>query len=178
MAVKLNKAIASVWNEWKEKVKDRKIPERWSWSNVWETYSGLKDLPDIRLQDKFCLADILTCQFCSQVMEVPYTLRCGCSTCNSCCTIDKEDVHVDYTCLVCSKTFYLNLKALKVNVVLSNFLHKWFNDYSNALKLSKSGNKAFKNKEFDAALQYFDEAVKLCKYSSPPSCLCIYHVKK
>ena len=159
-----DKYITLLWNEWMEKAKDCQMPERWSWSCVWESYSGIRNLPSISLEEKFGLKDILTCQFCSQVLEIPYTLQCGCSSCNTCCTINSEDVTVGHTCVVCSKEAYLSPKSLKVNVVLSSFLNKWFTDFSKALKLGKNGHEAFKKRDLDTAIKYFDEAVKLCKY--------------
>ena len=117
-----DKHITLLWNEWMEKAKDYQMPERWSWPYVWESYSGIKDLPSINLEEKFNLKDILTCQFCSQVLEIPFTLQCGCSSCNSCCNINSENDPIRPTWGGRSKESFLSPKSLKVKVVVSNFL--------------------------------------------------------
>ena len=159
-----DKYITSMWNDWKEKVCDSRMPDSWSWPCVWDDYSGMEDLQDLKLRERIYLADILTCQFCSSVMETPYTLQCGCSSCKSCCKMDSQSISIDHICVLCSKESYLNSKTLKVNVVLNSFLNKWFTDFSRALKLNRKGHTALKCKEFDTGVKCFDQAVELCKY--------------
>jgi len=157
-----DKYITSMWNDWKEKVCDSRMPDSWSWPCVWDDYSGMEDLQDLKLRERIYLADILTCQFCSSVMETPYTLQCGCSSCKSCCKMDSQSISIDHICVLCSKESYLNSKTLKVNVVLNSFLNKWFTDFSRALKLNRKGHTALKCKEFDTGVKCFDQAVELC----------------
>ena len=164
----MSKKVAnSFWEEWKQIVKgdSESSYEHWCWSNVLVACRGPASIPNVDNYKNYNLTDLLTCQFCSQIMDAPYTLQCGCTSCKSCSRLDQDTVkNKDQSCVSCSRKSYTNPKTLKVNVVLNSCIKKCFSNLSKALNLSKIGYKAFLNNDFDIAVSNIEEAVKLCKY--------------
>lgn len=159
----VSRLTEAIWNDWSQ-LRNKEAPANWSWHGLLEKHKIIeKCFKFMDNVDELSIENIFSCQFCSDVIDVPFTLQCGCTLCKSCQESDVEFVDSDQNCLVCSRKSYLKPKTLKVNVVLSSFISKWFTDYCSALRLRKRGHSARLVKDFDTALNHLDESVKVCK---------------
>lgn len=117
--------------------------------------------------------DLFSCRLCESLLSEPATLQCGHTFCKRC--LDDDSVS---ECKMCK--YKLNKKngivlpmGLRVNVVLSSLLEKWFDSESKARRYWLEGESLWKQKDLTEALQKYNKAVELgeCKC---PVCLCTF----
>ncbi|KAJ8247210.1 hypothetical protein GJAV_G00259990 [Gymnothorax javanicus] len=114
-------------------------------------------------------SDLFTCRLCNSLLYEPATLQCGHTFCKRC--LDNDGVN---ECKVCK--YKLNKKngivppmGLRVNVVLSSLLEKWFNSESKARRYWLEGERMLKQKDYTGALERYNSAVEL----APLDCMLI-----
>ncbi|KAL0973969.1 hypothetical protein UPYG_G00213670 [Umbra pygmaea] len=102
--------------------------------------------------------DAFACKICYGFLYEPVTLPCGHCFCKKCLDREKRPV----CCKECNDSAKLNdVENYRVNVVLSNLLSKWFPIQLHAVLLRREGNGLYAEKRMDAALEKYDEAIKI-----------------
>uniref|UniRef100_A0A8C9NQV1 LON peptidase N-terminal domain and ring finger 3 n=1 Tax=Serinus canaria TaxID=9135 RepID=A0A8C9NQV1_SERCA len=89
----------------------------------------------------------------------PVSLPCGHTFCKKCLERDRAP---EPRCVLCKEAGGAAAgQLLRVNVILSNLLTKWFPCQVKASQLRHEGNLLYKEKKLQAALQKYNEAVSL-----------------
>ncbi|KAJ8393674.1 hypothetical protein AAFF_G00058930 [Aldrovandia affinis] len=102
--------------------------------------------------------DAFTCRMCWGFLCEPVTLPCGHCFCRKC--LDGEKVPA--CCKECKDSSKLaDVRSYRVNVVLSNLLSKWSPSQLLAVELRHEGNRLYSEKQLDAALEKYNEAIRL-----------------
>uniref|UniRef100_A0A8C0B864 LON peptidase N-terminal domain and ring finger 3 n=1 Tax=Buteo japonicus TaxID=224669 RepID=A0A8C0B864_9AVES len=91
--------------------------------------------------------DVFRCRKCQGFLFEPVSLPCGHTFCKKCLERDRGGAAAG--------------QLLRVNVILSNLLAKWFPCQVKASQLRHEGNLLYKEKKLQAALQKYNEAVSL-----------------
>ncbi|XP_034637100.1 LON peptidase N-terminal domain and RING finger protein 3 isoform X2 [Trachemys scripta elegans] len=103
--------------------------------------------------------DIFSCRKCQGFLFEPVSLPCGHTFCKKCLERDRAS---ESHCALCKEEGSLAAgQHLRVNVILSNLLAKWFPGQVKASQLRHEGNFLYKEKKLQAALQKYNEAVSL-----------------
>ncbi|XP_043348083.1 LON peptidase N-terminal domain and RING finger protein 3 isoform X2 [Dermochelys coriacea] len=103
--------------------------------------------------------DIFSCRKCQGFLFEPVSLPCGHTFCKKC--LERERAPESH-CALCKEEGSLAAgQHLRVNVILSNLLAKWFPGQVSASQLRHEGNFLYKEKKLQAALQKYNEAVSL-----------------
>ncbi|CAB1347144.1 unnamed protein product [Coregonus sp. 'balchen'] len=105
--------------------------------------------------------DLFSCRLCRCLLSEPTTLECGHTFCKHC--LEKETVK---NCIQCKHK--LNRKdvqilpiGLRVNVILSSLLDKWFDSESKARRHWIEGEVSQKKHNYTDALEKYNKAVEL-----------------
>ncbi|KAJ8283134.1 hypothetical protein COCON_G00056530 [Conger conger] len=105
--------------------------------------------------------DLFSCRLCKALLSEPTTLECGHTFCKRC--LDDDSVN---ECKMCK--YKLNKKngivqpmGLRVNVILSSLLEKWFDSESKARRCWLEGESLWKQKDYTEALEKYNKAVEL-----------------
>ncbi|XP_015206833.1 LON peptidase N-terminal domain and RING finger protein 3 [Lepisosteus oculatus] len=102
--------------------------------------------------------DPFTCRICLGFLYEPVTLPCGHSFCKKCLDREKKPA----CCRQCKDASKLaDVQSYRVNVILSNLLSKWFPTQLLAVQLRHEGNVSYSEKKLEAALEKYNEAIKL-----------------
>ncbi|XP_054852792.1 LON peptidase N-terminal domain and RING finger protein 3 isoform X2 [Eublepharis macularius] len=99
----------------------------------------------------------LGCRKCQGFLCEPVSLLCGHTFCKRCLERDREKAAACGFCPAGES----GARRLRVNVVLSNLLAKWFPRQVKASQLRHEGNRLYKERKLQAALQKYNEAVCL-----------------
>lgn len=107
--------------------------------------------------------DVFRCRKCQGFLFEPVSLPCGHTFCKKCLERDRAP---EPRCVLCKEAGGAAAgQLLRVNVILSNLLTKWFPCQVKASQLRHEGNLLYKEKKLQAALQKYNEAVSLGKGS-------------
>ncbi|KAG9351328.1 hypothetical protein JZ751_022575 [Albula glossodonta] len=107
---------------------------------------------------KGCESEAFICRMCVGILYEPVTLPCGHCFCKKCLDREKRPV----CCRECKDISKLtDLPNYRVNVVLSNLLTKWYPSQMLAIKLRHGGNVLYAEKKLEAALDKYNEAIKI-----------------
>lgn len=110
--------------------------------------------------------DVFRCRKCQGFLFEPVSLPCGHTFCKKCLERDRAP---ESRCVLCKEAGGAAAgQLLRVNVILSNLLTKWFPCQVKASQLRHEGNLLYKEKKLQAALQKYNEAVSLGKGSLSP----------
>lgn len=110
--------------------------------------------------------DVFRCRKCQGFLFEPVSLPCGHTFCKKCLERDRAP---ESRCVLCKEAGGATAgQLLRVNVILSNLLTKWFPCQVKASQLRHEGNLLYKEKKLQAALQKYNEAVSLGKGSPSP----------
>ncbi|XP_074863827.1 LON peptidase N-terminal domain and RING finger protein 3 isoform X2 [Carettochelys insculpta] len=103
--------------------------------------------------------EVFSCGKCQGFLFEPVSLPCGHTFCKKCL----ERVRAgESPCALCKdEGSGAAGQPLRVNVILSNLLAKWFPGQVKASQLRHEGNLLYKEKRLQAALQKYNEAVSL-----------------
>ncbi|XP_077778389.1 LON peptidase N-terminal domain and RING finger protein 3 isoform X3 [Podarcis muralis] len=101
--------------------------------------------------------EVFGCHKCQGFLYEPVSLLCGHTFCKKC--LEKETGQAA-GCSICPGGKGA-LPRLRINVVLSNLLAKCFPERVKASQLRCEGNLLYKEKNFQAALQKYNEAIRL-----------------
>lgn len=111
--------------------------------------------------------DVFGCRKCQGFLFEPVSLPCGHTFCKKCLERDRA---AESRCVLCKEEGGAAAgQLLRVNVILSNLLAKWFPCQVKASQLRHEGNLLYKEKKLQAALQKYNEAVSLGNGSLPPT---------
>ncbi|XP_069723827.1 LON peptidase N-terminal domain and RING finger protein 3 isoform X2 [Phaenicophaeus curvirostris] len=103
--------------------------------------------------------DVFGCRKCQGFLFEPVSLPCGHTFCKKCLERDRAG---GSRCVLCKEEGGAAAgQLLRVNVILSNLLAKWFPCQVKASQLRHEGNLLYKEKKLQAALQKYNEAVSL-----------------
>ncbi|XP_041341010.1 LON peptidase N-terminal domain and RING finger protein 3 isoform X3 [Pyrgilauda ruficollis] len=103
--------------------------------------------------------DVFRCRKCQGFLFEPVSLPCGHTFCKKCLERDRAP---EPRCVLCKEAGSAAAgQLLRVNVILSNLLTKWFPCQVKASQLRHEGNLLYKEKKLQAALQKYNEAVSL-----------------
>ncbi|KAM9373896.1 LON peptidase N-terminal domain and RING finger protein 3 isoform 2-T2 [Phaethornis superciliosus] len=103
--------------------------------------------------------DVFRCRKCQGFLFEPVSLPCGHTFCKKCLERDRA---AGSRCVLCKEEGGVaGGQLLRVNVILSNLLAKWFPGQVKASQLRHEGNLLYKEKKLQAALQKYNEAVSL-----------------
>ncbi|XP_075619620.1 LON peptidase N-terminal domain and RING finger protein 3 isoform X2 [Balearica regulorum gibbericeps] len=103
--------------------------------------------------------DVFRCRKCQGFLFEPVSLPCGHTFCKKCLERDRA---AESRCVLCKEEGSAAAgQLLRVNVILSNLLAKWFPCQVKASQLRHEGNLLYKEKKLQAALQKYNEAVSL-----------------
>uniref|UniRef100_A0A8C4U425 LON peptidase N-terminal domain and ring finger 3 n=1 Tax=Falco tinnunculus TaxID=100819 RepID=A0A8C4U425_FALTI len=103
--------------------------------------------------------DVFRCRKCQGFLFEPVSLPCGHTFCKKCLERDRA---AESRCVLCKEAGgAAGGQLLRVNVILSNLLAKWFPCQVKASQLRHEGNLLYKEKKLQAALQKYNEAVSL-----------------
>uniref|UniRef100_A0A8C3XCN4 LON peptidase N-terminal domain and ring finger 3 n=1 Tax=Cyanoderma ruficeps TaxID=181631 RepID=A0A8C3XCN4_9PASS len=103
--------------------------------------------------------DVFRCRKCQGFLFEPVSLPCGHTFCKKCLERDRAP---ESRCVLCKEAGSAAAgQLLRVNVILSNLLTKWFPCQVKASQLRHEGNLLYKEKKLQAALQKYNEAVSL-----------------
>ncbi|XP_074456397.1 LON peptidase N-terminal domain and RING finger protein 3 isoform X4 [Larus michahellis] len=103
--------------------------------------------------------DVFRCRKCQGFLFEPVSLPCGHTFCKKCLERDRA---AGSRCVLCKEEGGAAAgQLLRVNVILSNLLAKWFPCQVKASQLRHEGNLLYKEKKLQAALQKYNEAVSL-----------------
>ncbi|XP_068871379.1 LON peptidase N-terminal domain and RING finger protein 3 isoform X2 [Aphelocoma coerulescens] len=103
--------------------------------------------------------DVFRCRKCQGFLFEPVSLPCGHTFCKKCLERDRAP---ESRCVLCKEAGGAAAgQLLRVNVILSNLLTKWFPCQVKASQLRHEGNLLYKEKKLQAALQKYNEAVSL-----------------
>ncbi|KAJ7415198.1 LON peptidase N-terminal domain and RING finger protein 3 [Willisornis vidua] len=103
--------------------------------------------------------DVFRCRKCQGFLFEPVSLPCGHTFCKKCLERDRAP---ESRCVLCKEAGSAAAgQLLRVNVILSNLLAKWFPCQVKASQLRHEGNLLYKEKKLQAALQKYNEAVSL-----------------
>ncbi|XP_042663112.1 LON peptidase N-terminal domain and RING finger protein 3 isoform X2 [Tyto alba] len=103
--------------------------------------------------------DVFGCRKCQGFLFEPVSLPCGHTFCKKCLERDRA---AEARCVLCKEEGSVAAgQLLRVNVILSNLLAKWFPCQVKASQLRHEGNLLYKEKKLQAALQKYNEAVSL-----------------
>ncbi|XP_051486186.1 LON peptidase N-terminal domain and RING finger protein 3 isoform X2 [Apus apus] len=103
--------------------------------------------------------DVFRCRKCQGFLFEPVSLPCGHTFCKKC--LERERA-AGSRCVLCKEAGgAAGGQLLRVNVILSNLLAKWFPGQVKASRLRHEGNLLYKEKKLQAALQKYNEAVSL-----------------
>ncbi|XP_060106052.1 LON peptidase N-terminal domain and RING finger protein 3 isoform X2 [Heteronotia binoei] len=101
--------------------------------------------------------EVFGCHKCQGFLYEPVSLLCGHTFCKRCLERDRQ---TPAACGLCREGDG-GARRLRVNVILSNLLAKWFPRQVKASQLRHEGNRLYKEKKLQAALQKYNEAVSL-----------------
>ncbi|RMC08124.1 hypothetical protein DUI87_15157 [Hirundo rustica rustica] len=103
--------------------------------------------------------DVFRCRKCQGFLFEPVSLPCGHTFCKKCLERDRAP---ESRCVLCKEAGGAAAgQLLRVNVILSNLLTKWFPCQVKASQLRHEGNLLYREKKLQAALQKYNEAVSL-----------------
>ncbi|RMC21806.1 hypothetical protein DUI87_02675 [Hirundo rustica rustica] len=103
--------------------------------------------------------DVFRCRKCQGFLFEPVSLPCGHTFCKKCLERDRAP---ESRCVLCKEAGGAAARQLlRINVILSNLLTKWFPCQAKASQLRHEGNLLYKEKKLQAALQKYNEAVSL-----------------
>ncbi|XP_029113142.1 LON peptidase N-terminal domain and RING finger protein 3-like isoform X2 [Scleropages formosus] len=122
-------------------------------------------------------SDPFACAACLGFLCEPVTLPCGHCVCRKCLERERRPVRCRgcrrgcsssrgcrESCASCADrcgSAVPDAHRYRVNVVLSHLLSKWFPSQTRAVQLRLEGNALFADKQPDAALRKYDEAIRL-----------------
>ncbi|KAM7161286.1 LON peptidase N-terminal domain and RING finger protein 3 isoform 1-T1 [Macrochelys suwanniensis] len=103
--------------------------------------------------------DGFSCRKCRGFLFEPVSLPCGHTFCKKC--LERERAAESPCALCAGEGSSAAGQPLRVNVILSSLLAKWFPGQVKASQLRHEGNLLYKEKKLQAALQKYNEAVSL-----------------
>ncbi|XP_051558444.1 LON peptidase N-terminal domain and RING finger protein 2 isoform X2 [Myxocyprinus asiaticus] len=104
--------------------------------------------------------DLFSCPICKCLLTDPTTLVCGHTFCKRCV---KDDVvkECKSCCLKTNKSLRVfNVDELRVNVIVSGLITKWFDSESKARRCWLEGETLWKKNDLANAIQKFNKAVE------------------
>ncbi|KAJ8332300.1 hypothetical protein SKAU_G00427260 [Synaphobranchus kaupii] len=105
--------------------------------------------------------DLFSCRLCKSLLAEPTTLQCGHTFCKRC--LDDDSVNECKTCKykMNKKDGIIQPLGLRVNVILSSLLEKWFDCESKARRWWLEGESLWKQKDYTEALEKYNKAEEL-----------------
>lgn len=102
--------------------------------------------------------NVFSCRLCKCLLTEPTTLVCGHTFCKRC--LDEDVVKECKSCCVKTSTSLrkFNLEGLRVNVIVSGLIEKWFHSESQARRCWLDGESLWKEDDLSNAMQKFDKA--------------------
>lgn len=105
--------------------------------------------------------DLFSCRLCKCLLTEPTSLVCGHTFCKRCLEDDLTK-ECRSCCLKTNKTpRELNVDGLRVNVIVSGLIDKWFNSESNARRYCLEGESLWKKQDLSNAILKFNKAMAL-----------------
>lgn len=120
--------------------------------------SGLKNDEDVFEDEPL---DLFSCRLCRCLLSEPTTLECGHTFCKSCIEDDTVKECIQCRHKLSMKEVSILPMGLRVNVVLSSLLDKWFDSESKARRYWIEGEVQWKKRDLADALEKFNKAVEL-----------------
>ncbi|XP_076838501.1 LON peptidase N-terminal domain and RING finger protein 2 [Brachyhypopomus gauderio] len=103
--------------------------------------------------------DLFSCRLCNCLLFEPTTLVCGHTFCKRCL---EDGVVKDCICCRCKiHKSSSHANGLRINVVLSGMLEKWFDVESKSRRYWLDGERLWKSKDLFSALEKYNKAVDL-----------------
>ncbi|XP_067298492.1 LON peptidase N-terminal domain and RING finger protein 2, partial [Pseudorasbora parva] len=104
--------------------------------------------------------DLFSCRLCKCLLTEPTSLMCGHTFCKRCLEDDLTK-ECRSCCLKTNKTRELNMDGLRVNVIVSGLIDKWFNSESKARRYWLEGESLWKKQDLSNAILKFNKAMAL-----------------
>ncbi|XP_032993733.1 LON peptidase N-terminal domain and RING finger protein 3 [Lacerta agilis] len=104
--------------------------------------------------------EVFGCRKCQGFLYEPVSLLCGHTFCKKCLEKERSQAATAAGCSLCPEGKSVQPR-LRINVILSNLLAKCFPGRVKASRLRHEGNLLYKEKNLQAALQKYNEAVRL-----------------
>lgn len=119
-----------------------------------------------------CGYEDFSCRICLSFLFEPVTLTCGHCFCKKCLERERKEKERPVVCKECKNVSAVSDSlGLRVNVVLSNLLAKWFPTQYQAGQLRREGNALYAEKKMEAALEKYNQAILAGK---TPSCCFLF----
>ncbi|XP_060064809.1 LON peptidase N-terminal domain and RING finger protein 3-like [Ylistrum balloti] len=100
---------------------------------------------------------IFTCVLCRGLLNEPVTIPCGHTFCRKC--LEREQTK---PCKKCGTVnHFLNVSSIKTNVLLKQAVEVYFPSECKALRLKYEGNVYFERRDFEKAIDLYNEAILL-----------------
>uniref|UniRef100_A0A669DRJ8 LON peptidase N-terminal domain and ring finger 3 n=1 Tax=Oreochromis niloticus TaxID=8128 RepID=A0A669DRJ8_ORENI len=107
-----------------------------------------------------CGYEDFSCRICLSFLFEPVTLTCGHCFCKKCLERERKEKERPVVCKECKNVSAVSDSlSLRVNVVLSNLLAKWFPTQYQAGQLRREGNGLYAEKKMEAALEKYNQAI-------------------
>uniref|UniRef100_A0AAX7SP24 LON peptidase N-terminal domain and ring finger 3 n=1 Tax=Astatotilapia calliptera TaxID=8154 RepID=A0AAX7SP24_ASTCA len=107
-----------------------------------------------------CGYEDFSCRICLSFLFEPVTLTCGHCFCKKCLERERKEKERPVVCKECKNVSAVSDSlGLRVNVVLSNLLAKWFPTQYQAGQLRREGNALYAEKKMEAALEKYNQAI-------------------
>uniref|UniRef100_A0A668UVS2 LON peptidase N-terminal domain and ring finger 3 n=1 Tax=Oreochromis aureus TaxID=47969 RepID=A0A668UVS2_OREAU len=107
-----------------------------------------------------CGYEDFSCRICLSFLFEPVTLTCGHCFCKKCLERERKEKERPVVCKECRNVSAVSDSlSLRVNVVLSNLLAKWFPTQYQAGQLRREGNGLYAEKKMEAALEKYNQAI-------------------
>ncbi|XP_057184360.1 LON peptidase N-terminal domain and RING finger protein 2-like isoform X1 [Triplophysa rosa] len=102
--------------------------------------------------------NLFSCRLCKCLLTEPTTLVCGHTFCKRC--LEEDAVKECKSCCVKTTTLLrkFNVEGLRVNVIVSGLIDKWFHPESHARRCWLEGESLWKEDDLSSAIQKFNKA--------------------
>lgn len=107
--------------------------------------------------------NLFSCRLCKCLLTEPATLVCGHTFCKRC--LEEDAVKECKSCCVKTNTSLrrFNVEGLRVNVILSGLIDKWFHSESQARRCWLEGESLWKEDDLSSSIQKFNKAYEIGK---------------
>ncbi|KAA0722282.1 RING finger protein 2 Neuroblastoma apoptosis-related protease [Triplophysa tibetana] len=102
--------------------------------------------------------NLFSCRLCKCLLSEPTTLVCGHTFCKRC--LEEDVVKECKSCCVKTTTLLkkFNVEGLRVNVIVSGLIDKWFHSESHARRCWLEGESLWKEDDLSSAIEKFNKA--------------------